>query len=66
MIAAAAVGATAGYAAGLLLAPLHPLGAALGVAAVFGAVYVGAGIALGVPQARAFAAAVLARLQSGR
>jgi len=68
MVAAAGIAAAAGHAARLALADMHPLASAVAVAAVFGAVYLGSGIAFGLPQARAFAAAAIGRLRwlSGR
>ncbi len=63
MVAAAAIAAAAGYAARLLLVELPPLATAFAVAAVFGAVYLGAGIAFGLPQARALVTAAISRLQ---
>jgi putative peptidoglycan lipid II flippase len=56
MFAAAGIAAAAGYATQLFVADLSPLVAALSVAAIFGAVYLGTGLALGLPQAVAFAA----------
>jgi len=54
MIAAAVIAAAAGYAARLLLAEVHPLASAIAVAAVFGAVYFGAGLVFRLPEALAF------------
>jgi putative peptidoglycan lipid II flippase len=66
MIAGSGFAAAAGFAAGLVVSDLQPLLSAFVVAAVFGAVYVGAGIAFGLPQARAFAEAGLRLIRLNR
>ena len=63
MFAAAGIAAAAGYVARLLLADVHPLASALAVAAVFGAIYLGAGVAFGVPQAHTFMQGAISRLR---
>jgi putative peptidoglycan lipid II flippase len=53
MIAAAGFAAAAAYAIRPLVSDVYPLASAFVVAAVFGLVYLGAGVALGLAQARA-------------
>lgn len=61
--AAALIAAAAGSAVRLITAPLHPMPAALLVAAVFGVVYFTAARALGLNEARAFTDALSRRIR---
>jgi putative peptidoglycan lipid II flippase len=63
MFAAALAAAAIAYFTGRALAGVQPLLAALAVAAVFGSVYLAAALALGLEQARTFAAGVRRRIQ---
>ena len=63
MFTAAIAAGAVGYFTSRLLMSLQPLLAALVVASVFGAVYFAVALALGLEQARAFAAALLRRVR---
>jgi putative peptidoglycan lipid II flippase len=62
MFAAALTAAAGGYAAGLALIAWHPLLEAAGVAAVFGAIYLGLALVLRLPEARGISNAIRRRL----
>lgn len=61
--ASALLAAVAGYGVSLIAEPVHPLPAALLIAAVFGLVYLTATRMFGLDEARAFAAALSRRLR---
>jgi len=63
MFAAALLAAVAGYGVSLLAEPMHPLPAALLVAAVFGVVYLTATLLFGLDEARAFSDALARRIR---